>query len=383
MSDELGPPASRVANVQLSVIRQMASMRREGTIDLGLGEPDIQPSEWMRDVAMRVAREEPWSYSPNAGLPSVRQALACHVGVEGVEHVCITAGSQEALFAIAQAWFEPGDEVLVPDPGFLAYPTLVELAGARAVPYPLIAPDWKLDRDRLSDAVTSATRAIIINSPSNPTGSALAADDLDFLLKVSEDRGLLVISDEIYREIWWDASPAAVPRDHPRTLIVGGMSKSHAMTGLRAGWVCGDPELLRPVIIAHQYITTCASVFAQRMMEEVLRSPSNDTWLDTLREHFAARAELAVEVWNREVGIPVARPQGAFYLFAPVPSCSTGSFARRLLEVENVLTIPGSAFGREGEGWLRISCAASAADLEEGIRRVARQLEMVENRSCD
>lgn len=376
-------PADRIAEVSLSLIRQMAARRRDDTIDLGLGESDVPPAEWMRESAARVARETPWTYSPNAGLEETRAAVAGYLGCGDPARVCITAGSQEALYAVMQAWVGEGDEVLVPDPGFLAYPTLVRLAGALPVAYRLSAPDWAIDRDQLAAAISPRTKMIIVNTPSNPTGAVLSGDELEFIGGLAERHALLVVCDEVYRELWSGEKPRSPDAGGGQFLVVGGMSKSHSMTGLRAGWVAGDPDLLAPVIVAHQYITTCASVFAQKLMVEILTSDQNLGWLRAVREHLGARSAAAVAAWQRHVGTPVEPPQGAFYLFAPVPSCSTRSFAVELIEKGNVLAIPGVAFGREGEGWLRISYAAPLESIDEGIRRIARLLDQQESRgSC-
>lgn len=384
MSEAGRQPARRLRDIGISVIRQMAALRRDGTIDLGLGESDVAPAEWMREAASRIARESPWTYSPNAGLPGARAAVARYLGHGDAERVCITAGSQEALFAAMQSWVEEGDEVLVPDPGFLAYPTIVRLAGGTPVSYRLSAPEWSVDRDHFRASITDRTRMVIVNSPSNPTGAILPDEDLDFLVEMAERHTLLIVSDEVYRELWFDAPPPSFADRPGPIMIVGGMSKSHSMTGLRAGWITASADVLAPVIVAHQYITTCASVFAQRLMEALLGSPDNERWLASVREHLAAHTSAGADEWNRRIGTPVEPPAGTFYLFAPVPSCSTRRFATELIEKENVLAMPGVAFGPGGEGWLRISCAAPLESVRAGIEGISRMLNrQEETRVCD
>lgn len=368
------PRAARFDGVGVSLIRRMAAHRRDTTIDLGLGEPNIEPAEWMRELASKIARDSSWSYSANAGYPSVRAAVASYTGTV-TDGVCVTAGSQEALYAAMQTYVSPGDEILVPDPGFLAYPTVVRLAGGTAVTYPLDAPDWTLDRDSLRARVTERTRGIILNAPSNPMGSTLSRSDLEFVGELAARHGLIVFSDEVYREIWYGAPPTAAREIIPDALVIGGLSKSHSMTGLRVGWIAGEPEHVAPVIIAHQYITTCASVVSQRIAEGVLAHSDNESWLESLRARMRERREAAIDAWRAAASTPVAPPAGAFYLFAPVPSCGTIRFCEQLIEQKDVLAIPGAAFGEGGEGWLRISCATDESLLREGISRIGEMLD--------
>lgn len=367
--------ATRFSDVRVSAIRRIAALRRDTSIDLGLGEPDIEPPEWIREEAARVARESSWRYSPNAGDPHVRDVIARYVLASEGSSVCVTAGAEEALYAILQAWVGPGDQVLVPDPGFLAYPTLVRLAGGDAVSYQMEPATWQIDFDHFSAKIHERTKMVILNSPSNPTGAVLAAEDLDRLASVAEERSLLIVMDEVYDQIWYEGRPPGFPQS--KNLIrVGGMSKSHAMTGLRLGWVTAPEELLAPIIVAHQYIATCASVFAQQLAAAVLaRHDENQLWLGQVRQHFGVRRDAAMDAWEASIGTPVHPPAGAFYLFAPVPSCATEAFALQLAQEDEVLVVPGSAFGAGGEGWLRISYAADPSALREGIGRIGARLE--------
>lgn len=369
--------AARFGDVRMSAIRRIAALRRDSSIDLGLGEPDLLPPEWIRDEAARVARDGSWKYSANAGASATRDRIASYAGVEP-GNVCVTAGAEEALFAVMQAFIGSGDQVLVPDPGFLAYPTLVRLAGGDPVSYALEPGTWQLDLEHLTSRISDRTRMIVVNSPSNPTGGVLPPSDLEALAELARRHSLIVVFDEVYREIWFDSEPAPFP-SWEGLLRIGGMSKSHAMTGLRLGWVLGAEALLAPVIVAHQYIATCASVFSQQLAETVLANRErNLEWLKTVREHFLERRSVASQSWLEHVGTPVLEPGGAFYLFAPVPSCATEAFALTLAREDDVLVVPGSAFGARGEGWLRISYAAEPAQLREGIGRIASRLEQLE-----
>lgn len=365
-------------DISLSAIRRIMALRTPETIDLGLGELNLAPAAWMTGRAAAIASRGEWKYTPNAGLPELRDAVAEYAGAASEAQVCITAGAQEGLFAAVQAWVGPGDEVLVPDPGFLGYPTVVRMAGGTPKSYRLVPGQWGVDIEHLTSRITERTRMVILNTPSNPTGGVLRQNELELVLEIAQRHGMLVMIDEVYRELVLEGELPRLAPSHPRVIVIGGMSKSHAMTGLRLGWVCAGESLLDPVIVAHQYIATCASVFSQQLALEFLRAPENDGWLEHVRENLRSRREAAAAAWAEHVSTPVLEPAGAFYLFAPVPTCATEAFAMSLAREEKVLAIPGSAFGSEGEGWIRVSFAAEPAAIEQGIARIAAGIERTE-----
>jgi len=357
--------AARLANIELSLIRQINALATPLSTNLGIGEPDVEPDETLREFARRAATTS-WHYSANAGHPSLRKKLSADPN-----EVCVTAGTQEALYAIFQAYVDPGDEVLVPDPGFVAYATLAKICGAEAVPYPLEPPSWQLDASAITRRITSKTKLIIVNSPSNPLGAVAGRAALEEIANA----GPLVVSDEVYRQLWYDAEPASMLGMSDRVIVVDGMSKSHAMTGLRIAWTIARPDVLKPVITAHQYIATCASVFSQALAELVLDAPEwNTSWLARVRAQFRDQREVALHAIERELDVQLAPPPAAFYAFVPVPSCDTLTFAKTLATDAAVLVIPGVAFGINGEGFVRISYAASHDDIGTGIERIGRWL---------
>jgi aspartate aminotransferase len=268
--------ALRFQNIELSLIRQINALATPLSTNLGIGEPNIEPDATFRELAKRAATTS-WHYSANAGNLSLRKKLA-----HDPSEICVTAGTQEALFAIFQAYVDPGDEVLVPDPGFVSYATLARICGATPVPYKLEPPDWNIG----ALPITSKTKLIVVNSPSNPLG-AIAGEEK---LREIAHAGPLVVCDEIYREIWYDAPPPSMRGMSPNVLTVDGLSKSHSMTGLRLGWVHADANVLKPVITAHQYIATCASVFSQALAEAIFDAKEwNAQWLDGVRQQFRAQ----------------------------------------------------------------------------------------------
>ena len=358
-------PARRFQGIELSVIRQINALATSESINLGMGEPNLEPDETLHDLARRAASSS-WHYTSNPGLVSLRKRLA-----PDPDSVCITAGTEEGLFSIFQAYVDDGDEVLVPDPGFLVYPTLARIAGAKAVPYPLDPPDWTIDVEALLRRITPRTKLIIVNSPSNPLGSVVDAATLQRIA----DAGPLVVSDEIYREIWYDAPPATMLGMSRNVLVVGGMSKSHSMTGLRLGWVFADPAVLKPVVIAHQYVATCASIFAQHLADLILQNAEwNASWLKHVRAEFRKQRDAALFSIERDLEAKIPPPAGAFYAFVPMPYCQTIPFAKSLATDAGVLVIPGAGFGERGEGFVRVSFAAPVEQIGTGIERIGRYL---------
>lgn len=366
-------PASRYAGIELSLIRQINALATPFSINLGIGEPNIEPDETLRRLAAEVAASESWRYSPNAGLPQLRKRLGANLDVDGEKEICITAGTQEGLFATIHAFIDSGDEVLVPDPGFLAYPTLVRLAGGTPVPYKHEPGPWTLDVDDLESKITSRTKAIVLNSPSNPTGAAIDEGRLQRIARLADEHDLLVLSDEVYREIHYAERPPSISGRTPRAIVLNGLSKSHSMTGLRIGWIVANAELMATIVKAHQYVATCASVFSQNLALRILEEEEwNRTWLEKVRARFREQRETALAMVERHLNVPVDPPQGAFYLFAPIPICDSVNLAKSIALDAAVLTVPGVAFGRAGEGFLRISYAASTDAIGQGIERIGR-----------
>jgi aspartate/methionine/tyrosine aminotransferase len=361
--------AHRLDGIEISLIRQINALATPLSVNLGIGEPNVEPDETLREFAVRAASTGSWHYTANAGTMQLRKLVAHDLDPKS--EVCITAGTEEALFSIFQAYVDPGDEVLVPNPGFISYETIARIAGATPVPYNLDPSDWRLDVDALLKRITPKTKLIIVNSPSNPLGSVI---DRETLQRIA-DAGPLVVSDEVYREIWYDEPPPSMLGMSDNVIVVGGMSKSHAMTGLRLGWVLASDAVMKPIVTAHQYVATCASAFSQSLAESILGDDAwNQSWLDRIRAQFRAQRETALFSIERELEVTIPPPAGAFYAFVPVPVCDTVVFAKTLATDAAVLVIPGIAFGSMGEGFVRISYAASLEAIGTGIERIGRWL---------
>src|ERR1019366_3610593 len=278
--------AQRLANIELSLVRQINALATPLSVNLGIGEPNVEPDETLRAFAVKAAATGSWHYTPNAGTLKLRTLIIGESGFDPKSEVCVTAGTEEALFSIMQAFVDPGEEVLVPNPGFLSYTTLARIAGATPVTYELEPPDWRVDADALLARITPKTKLIVVNSPSNPLGSVI---DRETLQRIA-NAGPLVVSDEVYREIWYETPPPSMLGMSDNVIVVGGMSKSHAMTGLRLGWILAREALMKPIITAHQYIATCASAFSQSLAESILSDDAwNRAWLERVRAQFRAQ----------------------------------------------------------------------------------------------
>lgn len=365
-------PAQRLDGIELSLIRQINALATPLSVNLGIGEPNIEPDETLREMARR-ATAEPWRYSPNAGHLSLRKKIVEGSRYDAKSEVCVTAGTEEALYAIFQAYVDPGDEVLVPNPGFISYATIARLCGATPVPYDLEPPHWTLDVKKLK--FSAKTKLVVVNSPSNPLGAVVDDKTMAAIARATETHDALVVSDEVYGELWFDAPPPSMSGRSANAIVVNGMSKSHSMTGLRLGWILAREEVMKPIVTAHQYIATCASVFSQALAEMILGNRQwNSEWLNHVRSQLRTQRDTALHSIERELDAKIPPPQGAFYAFVPVPSCDTLTFAKMLASDGAVLVIPGIAFGSAGQGFVRISYAASLDQIGSGIERMGRWL---------
>jgi aspartate/methionine/tyrosine aminotransferase len=369
-------PARRLDGIEISLIRQINALATPATVNLGIGEPNLEPDETFREMARRASTTN-WQYSANAGSLELRRRIASAFApqLDPRAEVCVTAGTGEGLYALFQTYVNPGDEVLVPNPGFLVYPSLARLAGAVPVSYDLDSDGWRLDPAEFERRVTPRTRMIVVNSPSNPLGSVVNADVLDWLGRLADERDLLIVSDEVYRRIYYGAEPPSMIGRARNAVVVDGFSKSHGMTGLRLGWMLAREELMAPMVRTHQYIATCASVFSQALAEQIFGDPDwNRSWLERMRRQFEGQRRVALDAIERELEARISPPQGAFYAFVPVPFRESVDLAKSLAVEAAVLAIPGVAFGSAGEGFIRISFAASFDEIESGIGRIGRYL---------
>ncbi|MEA2089561.1 MAG: pyridoxal phosphate-dependent aminotransferase [Thermoproteota archaeon] len=377
--------AERLKEVKPSGIRRLftVAQRVPGIISLGIGEPDFNPPPHVIEAASQAMKEGKTHYAPNAGIPELREALAekakCDYGLsyDPESEVLVTAGATEAVFLALMAQVNPGDEVLVPNPGFLCYGPAVWLAGGVPVPIPLYEREgFKFNAKTVMSQVTDKSRAIIINSPHNPTGSVTSYDDLKRLAELAVERDLVVISDEVYEKITYDNVQhyclASFPGMWGRTLVVNSFSKTYAMTGFRVGHVLGPKELIESMMLVHQHMVACVGTPAQYATLAALQG-SQDCVKRMVNE-FDRRRRFIYSKLNQIEGFRCALPKGAFYVFPNIKNFEMSSvkFSEYLVNEAKVATVPGSSFGKYGEGYLRLSYATNYEKIKEALDRIEK-----------
>ncbi|MDQ3917048.1 MAG: aminotransferase class I/II-fold pyridoxal phosphate-dependent enzyme [Acidobacteriota bacterium] len=371
-------PARRLRGIQKSMIRQVFDRARPGSINLSLGEPDLPTPDVIRREAARVALEEQNGYTAHAGLLPLRERVAGeyrHLNL-APEQIIVTAGSQEALYLALMTLVDEGDEVLIPDPGFVVYPTIVRMAGGVPKFYPMpAARGFGFDAEEFRRGLSPRTKAVVCISPSNPTGRVLTREELAALASALEGTGVYVLSDEIYRELYFTPErPASVSEFYKeRAVVIGGLSKSMSMTGWRLGWMCGDADVVRSALVLHGYTTTCASTVSQKAALAAWTEEAAGA-RERHRRIFRERRDHLLNLLSAELRLRAVRPDGAFYAMVDVSGYGDSmTVAERLLE-HGVITVPGAAFGHEGEGYLRVSFCADLPAISEGVRRMKEAL---------
>lgn len=372
-------PPARLQGIQKSVIRQVFDRARPGSINLGLGEPDLRTPELIREAAVRVITEQQNGYTAQAGLPELRKKVACDYPYlnDNPDRVVITAGSQEALYLALLTLVDEGDEVLLPNPGFVAYPTIVRMAGGVSRFYRLPREqDFRFDADEFRRALTPKTKVVVYVSPSNPTGQTLSPADLASMGDALRDHGAYVISDEIYRDLYYTPErPETLASFYDRTIVIGGLSKSMSMTGWRLGWLGGDEDVVRAALVLHGYVTTCASAISQKA-SLVAWSDEAGAARAAIRETFRSRRDHLLKLIDAELGLRAITPDGAFYTMLDVQQFGPSMKVAETLLEAGVITVPGAGFGSESEGFLRVSFCADHDTLAEGVQRIKRGLEL-------
>lgn len=375
------PISDRVNMVSPSGIRKFFDLitTMDDVISLGVGEPDFVTPWHIREAAIYSIEKGYTMYTSNLGLIELRQELAKHlashyrVSYDPTKELLITTGSSQALDLALRAILNPGDEVIMPDPSYVAYPACTILAGGTPVTVPTSeAADFHIGPHDIESRLTPRTKAILLGYPANPTGAVMTRDELAQIGNIARDRDIMVISDEIYRELVYGVDPVcfpALPRMKENTILVGGFSKSYAMTGWRVGYVAARNELIEAITKIHQYAMMCAPTAGQMAAVEALKNGGADT-ASMLQEYDQRRRVILKGL--RDIGFTCFEPRGAFYVFPSIrkSGMSSDEFAEKLLVEEKVAVVPGSAFGKYGEGHVRCCYATSLPEIEEAIRRI-------------
>lgn len=374
-----------VRNTAPSGIRKYFDIasKMEDCISLGVGEPDFVTPWYIREAAIDSIREGATCYTSNAGMEGLRLAIAdyykqqYHVAYD-LSEIIITVGASEALDLSFRALISPGDEVLLLDPSYVSYQPGVAFAGGIPVPIRLSADNsFKLTPEALRAAITPRTKALVLAYPNNPTGATMNREELSALADVLRGTDIFVISDEIYSELQYSPEPtcsfASIPDMWERTITINGFSKAFAMTGWRLGYLMAPKELTQQILKVHQLTMLCASIMSQNAGITALRGGlANDfEEVKKMRTQYNRRRQYLVHELN-EMGLACFEPLGAFYVFPSIASTGFTSeeFCEKLLYAERLATVPGTAFGAGGEGFIRISYAYSMAHLQEAIRRL-------------
>ncbi len=332
-------------------------------VSLALGEPS-----WpLPAVARRaLATVERCDYGPHRGVSEIRAAIGAHEGA-GPDSVLVTAGAQGALFALTQVFLGPGDAALVPDPGFPAYRTLIELAGAEIVPYSL-GPRFELDADAFVSRLdrASGVKLAFINHPSNPTGGSAERATLETIAEACRRRGILLVADEVYRHLTLGSRSPSLRAVTDDGIVISSVSKAWGAPGLRVGWMIGDPRWLEPCRALHAAMVTSAAGPSQAAARALIEA--SDTVLPAARAALAVRWRAVAEAWRAETGVVPETPQGGIYLWRAVDD--DVAFARRARREAGVAVVPGRAFGDRGRGFLRLAFGGPPETVAEGVRRL-------------
>lgn len=374
------PVAPAVRSVGASEIRRFAELAAQypDVVSLTLGEPGFRTPAHIRDAAARFLDAGGMGYTTNAGRPELRRAAADYLHVlhgldySGDDDIVITSGASQALDIAFRTILEPGVEVILPAPSYPGYQPLIEMAGARPVFVDTTAHRFQLDASLLAAAVTDRTRCVVLPC-CNPTGIAASSESLQGIADVLAGTGIHILADEIYSAITFESphrSIASIPSVAAQTIVVNGLSKSHAMTGWRIGLVAADPALCAEMLKVHQYSATCASVVSQAAALEAFTNGRDDPL--PMVEAYRSRRDLVVDALDA-MGLPTHRPDAGFFAFPSISPLRTDSttMATSLLAEEQVAVVPGSAFGPQGDAHVRLSFAAPEPTLKRGLDRLA------------
>ncbi len=377
-----------IRNMPPSGIRKYFDMMNEldNVISLSIGEPDFVTPWNIREAGIYSLEKGRTHYTSNAGFIELRREIANYMKRKYSLEYCpdnqvlVTVGGSEAIDIALRSVAGPGDEVIIPEPCFVAYKGCTLFTGATPVIINLRKENqFKLRPEQLEEAINERTKAIILPYPNNPTGAIMTRDDLKAIVEVLKDKNLIVISDEIYSELTYEGrhcSIASFPEMKDKTLVINGFSKAFAMTGWRLGFACGHPDLISAMYKIHQYAIMCAPTTAQYAAIEALRN--GDAEVEAMVNEYNMRRKVLLNGLRR-LGLDGFEPKGAFYAFADIRSTGLDSdtFCTKLLQEQRVLVVPGNAFGECGEGFIRICYASSMEDINEALNRMERFLENI------
>ncbi len=359
-------PANRTEKIELSLIRKMFEVSNPDAINLGIGEPDFDVPQNIKDAMKKSIDDNDTHYTPNKGYVELREEIVKKFKKDnGIstnpENIIVTVGASEALYITAQAFMQAGDEILLPNPSFLLYESVINLAGADIVPVECkMENQFKLKAEDVQEKITDKTKAIFLNSPSNPTGAVMEKEDIKAIADLSMDNNFLIISDEIYEKIIYDKKHYSPAKYSDNVVTINGFSKTYAMTGLRIGYLTANDEHCEELFKIHQNSIACANSTAQKGAYEALTGPQGE--VTKMVSEFQRRRDLIVNRLNG-MGYETVKAEGAFYVF---PKIEDPDFVMKAAEA-GVITVPGFAFGSNGQGHIRMSYANSYENIKKAM----------------
>jgi aminotransferase len=375
--------SQRVRQVKASGIRKFFDIinTMPDVISLGVGEPDFVTPEHIRQAGIRSIQEGHTRYTSNYGLLELREEIAAMLQrrygltYDPRTQILVTVGVSEGVDLAMRTILDPGDEVIAPDPGYVAYEADIIFAGGVPVPVPTYAQyDFGIRAAEIAAAITPQTKMILLGNPNNPTGAIIPRAELEGIARLAVEHDLVVAVDEVYSRLVYSTehvSIAALPDMQERTILLDGFSKAYAMTGWRIGYVVAPPRILEAMLKVHQYTIMCAGTAAQEAALEALRHGEDD--VKAMHDDYERRGRMFVAGLNR-IGLPACEPKGAFYAFPYIggTGMSDEEFAEKLLFEEKVAVVPGSSFGAAGQGYVRCAYCTAYNQLEEALVRIER-----------
>jgi aspartate/methionine/tyrosine aminotransferase len=363
--------ADRISGIELSVIRQIMQAATPGAINMALGELGFELPNVLRKHAIELLRTHTPVYTPNAGLIELREQIAAYYGEPITpDQVCVTNGAEEAIYTVLTAILNPGDVVAIPDPDYSAYPTIVQMMGADTIRLPYLPDLSAPDRDKWEELLSPGVKAIVLSNPKNPTGAFLQSTDLDWLINLCDTHGIILIVDEIYRELYFEERPLTCSGRYERLFIISGLSKSHCMSGWRIGWIISPQSFTNSIIKTRQYISTCSHWLSQKLAVFALTEPGMTAVKDIRAQltncRTICKSTLSHHYNTSRLFFPEASPYVMF---------DTGTNSLQIakdLAQNGLICVPGSAFGSVCADWLRFNIAIPTAELDRALTIVTQ-----------
>lgn len=359
--------SERVKGIEISGIRKIFEAAGPDSINLGLGQPDFDTPQHIKDAAIRAIQEGKTGYTTNNGIPELRAAISKKFRTEnGIKYhpdqLIITAGASEALHIVMQALLNPGDRVLCPDPGFVSYASLATLAGGKPVSVPLTAT-LHIDVEQAKELMDKA-KIVVLNSPGNPTGAVESEESIKALVQYASDKGVTVVSDEVYEHFVYGKRHYSAAQFGENVITINATSKTYAMTGWRLGYLAASPEIVGQCLKVHQYCQACATSISQ--YAAVAAYEGDQSAVKVMRDEYQARRDLICDGLFM-MGFDFPRPEGAFYIFVPMKPALT----QKIIS-SGVIAVPGTAFGVNAPGYTRFSYATSRQNIMAALERIEK-----------